>query len=110
MIIGNITVTEVSATLDANSTSSVTDALDISINKHGEISFFVFANTGTHLLHVISLQYSPDGTNWETSGSNTITGTGHKIVTDLLGCKFVRLKVTTAEGVASTVDVVLQCR
>lgn len=110
MIVGNGIVTEVSATLDTNDTSSVTDALDISAHKVGAVCFFVFANTGAHTAHVVALQYSPDGTNWETSGSNTITRTGHKVVSDLLGCKYIRLKVTTAEGGASTSDVVLQCR
>jgi len=90
--------------LDANSTSTVSSSLDIAENNW--VCYTILANTGTHATHVITLQCSPDDTNWYNTAS-TITGVG--IIDNVqIGARYVRLKVTTAEGGTSTVDVIIQ--
>ena len=91
--------------LDANA-SSVTTALKTNSARY--VSLFVLADTGAHTTHVITIQISGDGVNWEDT-SNTVTGVGSKINV-LCVAGFVRAKVTTPEGGASTVDVTVVLR
>ncbi|MBL4820131.1 MAG: hypothetical protein JKY98_03935 [Gammaproteobacteria bacterium] len=93
---------QVDTGLDSDA-SSVSTALVMEGAKLA--AFFVVANTGTHATHVITMQVSPDGTNWFDT-SHTITGVGnlHNI-----GCaaEQIRCKVTTLEGATSTVDITI---
>lgn len=91
--------------LDANASSTTTP---LKTNGGRYISLFVLDDTGTHATHVITIQISGDGVNWEDT-ANTVTGTGSK-VNVLCIAGFVRAKVTTLEGGASTVDVTLVVR
>lgn len=86
---------------DTNSTSTVTTSHDTLETS----TFFceVRAASGTHATHVVTVQCSSDDSNWEDMAT-TITGTGTATVTDV-GARYVRAKVTTAEGAASTCDI-----
>lgn len=87
--------------VNANSTASVTTALKM--KSASLAAFYVLAASGAHSNHIITLQVSPDGTNWQDT-THTVTGVGN--LHDI-GCAAhsIRCKVTTAEGGASTVDI-----
>jgi hypothetical protein len=87
--------------LDANDTSTVSTVLDVLENRY--ISFDVQDNSGTHSNHVITLQISFDNSTWYNT-SSTKTGTGF-VENVQVTARYVRLKVTTAEGSASIVDI-----
>lgn len=92
--------------LDANSTSTVTDSLDIKENK--KVALSVNGDTGTHNTHIVSLQCSVDDTVWTTM-SDSITGESVKNNVEVI-TRYVRAKVTTAEGGVSTVDICIQAK
>ena len=93
---------------NTDSTATVTTVIDMMRVVNGVITFYVIPKTGTHLVHVVTLQYSPDGSTWR-DGSNKITGTGCVDVT-VTAARYIRLKVTTAEGGLSTSDIYLLAR
>ncbi len=88
--------------VDANTSATTTP---LSIGDAKLIGFYVVADTGTNGTHVAMLQISPDGTNWFDT-DHTITGIGnlHEIV---CATEEVRVKITTVEGAASTVDIII---
>ena len=86
---------------DTNSTSTATSSLDIRDNKH--VTWGISATTGTHATHVIKLQQSLDNVTFSNTGS-ILTGVGIKDNLQITA-RYIRLKVTTAEGSASTVEV-----
>ena len=91
--------------LDANASSATTP---LKTNGARYVSLFVLDDTGAHTTHVMTIQISGDGVNWEDT-ADTITGVGSK--TNILCiAAFVRAKVTTLEGGASTVDVTVVLR
>ena len=92
--------------LDTNSTSTVSSSLDIGENQY--ISFCVVANTGENANHVMTLQISFDNITWY-STATTLTGVGF-IQNVQVTARFARLKVTTAEGESSTVDIYLHAK
>lgn len=92
--------------LDANA-ASTTVALEIKENNF--VSWTVLADTGAHTTHILTLQCSLDGTNWGNT-SSTITGTGSIEDNVQVTSKFVRVKVTTLEGGASTVDILINAK
>lgn len=82
--------------------NATTNSRSLDIKGARFVSWEVIANTGTNGTHVITLQTSPDDTNW-TSTASTLSGLG--VVRNLqVSFRFVRLRVTTNEGGASTVD------
>ncbi len=94
------------AGVDANA-ASVTASLDIGGAKL--VMFQALAATGTHATHIITLQCSPDDSNFYDVSGATLTGVGAKDGIEV-GAQFVRLKVTTVEGGVSTVDVIIQAK
>ena len=91
--------------VDANATTT-TVSLHVDDNK--KVAFHVVAATGSHATHVITLQCSLDDSNWFDT-SSTITGLGVVNNVDII-THFVRLKVTTNEGSASTVNIIIQAK
>ena len=89
--------------VDANSTSSVTTAIDM--DGYFFVGMYVAGATGTHATHIVTLQSSPDGTTWFDT-THAITGVGSDTE---INCytNYIRAKVTTAEGGASTVNIYL---
>ena len=95
--------------LNANSTSSVTAALDISENL--DIVWSVLEKTGSHSNHVFTFQRSTDKVNWKSTGSTVTAGTTYVIKTNLSDpVRYIRIKCTTAEGSASTVDIIIDAK
>ena len=94
------------AGIDTNA-STTTDSLDIGGARL--ITFQVVAITGTHQTHVITLQCSLDDSNWVNVSDATIAGVGIKSEIQI-SAKYIRLKVTTVEGEASTVDIIIQAK
>ena len=93
--------------LDANSVGAVSTSLEIKEND--TTSMQVIANTGGNTTHIIDLQCSSDNANWHNVVSGSVVGTG--IATGLIvGARYIRARVSTAEGGASTVDVYLQAK
>ena len=87
--------------VDANSTSSVTTAIDM--DGYFFVGMYVVGATGAHTTHIVTLQSSPDNVTWFDT-THTITGAGADTE---INCytNYIRVKVTTAEGGASTVNI-----
>jgi len=99
-------VTSSETSKDTNSTATVTTGLDISAQQF--VAMAVLATTGTHTTHEVELQCSVDNTSWFATGMK-ITGTGLKDGISV-AARYVRLKVTIAEGTTSTVTLVIQAK
>jgi len=70
----------------------------------------VVANTGANTTHVVTAQTSSNDSDWtDASPSVTITGVGIND-NNTTAFRFIRLKVTTNEGGASTVDWYINAR
>ena len=94
---------------DANSTNSVTVALDIKENM--DIAWSVLEQTGSHTTHVLTLQRSTDNVNWGDTNSTITAGTAYTVnVGSSSPVRYIRIKCTTAEGGASTVDIVINAK
>lgn len=106
MTVSNQLKTQHTLALNADSDASATPALELELAK--EVFVTVEAASGTHATHVLKIQMSADGTNWHTHGSATVTGVG--FMTGTVGARWVRVKVTTEEGGASTVNVRINAR
>ena len=85
--------------INANATT-----LSPSIDTRGALNFAaqVIANTGTSATHVVTVQTSPDDTNWTDSSVTVAQATVNDNNTTAF--RYIRLKVTTNEGGPSTVD------
>ena len=94
--------------LNANSLNSVTPRLDIK-EKTG-LAWSVLEKTGSHSTHVLTIQRSTDNINWDNTSSKITAGTPYQIKTATVNVRYVRVKVTTAEGSASTVEVVINAK
>lgn len=92
--------------LDANATT-LSNSLDI--GNASLIIFQVLGATGAHTTHILTLQCSVDESNWNDISGATVTGAGVKGEITVAS-QFVRLKVTTNEGGASTVDIIIQAK
>lgn len=93
--------------LDANA-NSVTTALDIKNNTH--VAWSVEEKTGSHSTHVLTFQRSTDNVNWDSSSSTLTAGTTYQIKNLQARARYIRIKVTTVEGSASTVDIVVNAK
>lgn len=87
-------------TIDANVIDTATEP--VSSGSLNSVAMYTVANTGTSTAHVVTLQVSPNGTDWfdtpfSITGINWVEG-------EIVGSEL-RGKVTTVEGSASTVDV-----
>ena len=69
------------------------------------VGMYVCGDSGSHSSHVVTLQVSPNGTDWFDT-NDTVTGTGF-VKQDLIVATEIRAKVTTAEGATSTCKVYL---
>jgi len=85
-------------TLDANNSGTSTTSFDIRDND--KVCFSLVGSTATLGTAVVTLECSLDETTWFAT-ANTITGDGVKDNIDIIA-RFVRLKITTAEGTAGT--------
>ncbi len=92
--------------VDANA-NTVTASIDMNFAR--DLAFQVIANSGSHSNHVVKLQVSMDDSNWFTT-SQSITGVGITPTSFMNLARYARLKVTTAEGAPSTVDLTLQAK
>lgn len=106
MSVANQLKSQVTLALDADDDSQVTDALDLELARNVFVS--VEASTGAHTTHVLKLQVSADTVTWHQHASATVTGLG--FMEGTVNARFVRVKVTTEEGGASTVDVRVQAK
>ena len=88
--------------LDTNDNGAVTARLTIPEGATGT-TVFVAAKTGTHATHQVTLQGSPNGTDWFNMDT-PITGIG-LLEHHLCACPILRVKVTVAEGATSTCDI-----
>jgi len=91
---------------DANDTATVTTSIDLELCR--EVFFTVEADTGTSTTHVVTLQMSADNSNWHDHASAAVTGLG--FASGTVGARWCRLKVTTAQGAASTVNLRVNAR
>jgi len=97
-------IEDIQTNVDANA-NTTTSSMDI--RNASFLRFQVAAKTGTHTTHVIALEVSMDGTIWNTTEVN-VTGTGMSNTSSRNVARYVRFKVSTVEGAASTVDLILQ--
>jgi len=94
--------------LDANDTNSVTESFDIKDNFN--VAWSVLEKTGSHSTHVLTLQRSTDNVNWDNTSSTIIAGTTYTVKFGSALVRYARIKVTTAEGAVSTVDIVINAK
>jgi len=100
---------QVTIGLDANDLSSVTPALDIKNNLN--ISFSVLEKTGSHSNHVFTFQRSTDNVNWDDTSGTITAGTTYTVKAGITATvRYMRIKCTTVEGSASTVDIVINAK
>ena len=92
--------------LDADDNTKATGALDLDLARHVFVS--IEDDSGAHTTHVLKIEMSADGTTWHQHGSATTTGLG--FMEGTVDSRFVRVKVTTEEGGASLVDVIIQAK
>ncbi len=91
------------SSFNTNNTATVSASLDIKDNKW--VAWGAKQVSGGHSTHIITLQQSLDDSTW-ISTTSTLTGTG--IVDNVqITTRYVRLKVTTAEGSASSVSIII---
>ena len=90
-------------TLDANDDTKVTVAFDLQGNKN--LAVDIAADSGAHATHVCTVQLSFDKTTWlGFTVAKTIAQIG--ILDDFTtNAKYVRVRVSTAEGGASSIFV-----
>ena len=91
-------VTDSGVDADANTTTTPLTLYDATI-----VGLYIKAVSGTHGTHVVTLQISPNGTDWFDT-SHTITGIGELHGISCIAVEL-RAKVTTVEGATSTVDI-----
>lgn len=96
----------IEASLDTNDTATVTSAVEMDLARH--IFLAVNGTSGTHATHVVKIQESYDGSAWFEHASISVTGTGTSSGTS--DARFVRAKVTTAEGGASVSTIAIQAK
>ncbi len=92
------------ASVDANAATS-TVALELDAVRNVFLS--VEDVSGTHATHIVTLQMSADGTTWHNS---TLTVTGLGFVEGTINARFVRATVTTLEGGAGVVDLIINAK
>jgi len=90
--------------IDAN---AATTTATVDLGRYRYVSVDVEAASGTSATHIITVQTSLDGTKWWDT-SNTIAQAAQADFTH--DGRYIRLKVTTLEGGASTVDARLQAK
>jgi len=88
--------------VDMNAASTTTP---IETSDRVYVGLFVANVSGTSATHVTTVQISADNVNWFDT-SCTITGEGASEGMLLIG-EWVRAKVTTVEGAASTADITI---
>ncbi len=94
---------ELFETLDGNDDTEVTTALDLQGNKN--IAVDIAANSGGNTTHVCTVQLSFDKTTWlGFTVAKTIAQIG-KLDDFTTNAKYVRVRVSTAEGGASSIFV-----
>lgn len=86
--------------LNTNEVGAVTSELFIADNR--AVGLYVRGTSGAHDNHVITLQYSVTGNKWFNSGGE-VSGIG--FVERETVARYVRGKVTTAEGAPSTCSI-----
>ena len=86
--------------MNTNSVGTATNSMYV--NGNIKIGLYVYADTGAHANHIMTLQISMDGTNWQDTAL-TVTGVG--FIEGTTVSEYIRAKVTTAESAASTCDV-----
>jgi len=97
---------ETNTGVDANANTTTTG---LEIKENAFFSMQIIANTGTHTTHIIQLQCSTNDSNWHDVSGGGVTGTG--IVDNLqVSTKFIRARVSTVEGAASTVDIIINAK
>jgi len=98
--------TQTTIGVNADATSTTTG---LEITENGFVSMQIIANTGTHATHIIDIQCSTNNSNWHDVTGGSVTGVG--IVDSIqVTTQFVRARVSTVEGVASTVNIILQAK
>jgi hypothetical protein len=94
--------------LDASTTDTETEGLDIS--QCSLVAMSVAAVSGTHSNHIVTLQCAMVDVDAKyVDTSTTITGEGVQDNVQITA-KYVRGKVTTAEGGASVIDITIQAK
>jgi len=95
---------------NANTTDTVTTGLDVRENTI--VAWSVNEKTGDHSNHIFTLQCSTDNSNWtDTASTLTTAGDAYKIEDNIsIAARYVRAKCTTAEGNASTVDIIINAK
>lgn len=106
---GNSNFNEIDTEVGVNANvGSISEVLDMRDNKI--CAFFVKGDSGSHTNHVTTLQCSPiAGAVDFINTSSSLTGLGVKDNIEVTA-RFVRLKITTPEGSASTINWDLQAK
>jgi len=105
---------ELSEIIDTNNAGATTAWFDVSENN--VISLSVWGETGHHSNHEVKIECSPDADPNHSLFAIKSAGIAHKAVGEdmepniSISCRYVRAKVTTAEGSASTSKIIIQAK
>jgi len=99
---------QISETLDTNVLNAVTSSMEL--NEAHFVGIQVIGLTGAHTTHVVKMEVSNDNTNWATAPAGAVGVTGAGVSDISSSFRYGRLKVTTAEGGASTCTVILHAK
>lgn len=92
--------------LDADAATRTTA---LNIGSASNCIFQVRGASGTHGTHILTLECSVDNINWNPISGATVTGEGVKGEITVAS-EWISALVTTLEGGASTVDVIIQAK
>lgn len=92
---------------DANTTITATDPIDLAslVEKYGRFHWasIQLCSEATAIgTAVLSLEVSNDGAVWKVPASATVTGAGMTTDINITSVRWVRARITTAEGAAET--------
>lgn len=85
--------------LDTNSRLATSSAL--ALTTETVVTLYIFEKTGTNKKHEVTLQITPDGTNWLDHQASVI---GEGFVSTIVAAAKVRACVLVDEGATSTID------
>lgn len=95
---------------DANTTITATDPIDLAslVERFGRFHWasIQLASEATAIgAAVLSLEVSNDGLTWKVPASATVTGAGMTTDINITSVRWVRARITTAEGGAETCSI-----
>jgi len=105
-VLGYESTVQIDETVNTNTLNAVTASMEI--NEARLFAVQAIGLTGTHATHTVGFEISNNDTDWVTGPALTLTGEG--IATANTPARYIRAKVTLAEGAASTSRIIVHAK